>query len=74
MRIESKFLTADAEVVAIRVEGGELVLEGRVKGFMPMVIRVGRADIENFLRVGLASLRAHLKGTPPPQPDARTTN
>jgi len=51
MKIESKFLTADAEILAIRIEGREMVLEGRVKGFMPMVIRVSPDDLRAFAQI-----------------------
>ncbi len=71
MKIESKFLTADAEVVSIRLEGREVVLEGRVKGFLPMVIRVGPDDARAFIRALVQSARTAVarklgKTTEPP--------
>lgn len=50
MKIESKFLTADAELVSIRIEGREMVLEGQLKGFLPMVIRIGPGDLRAFAK------------------------
>ena len=71
MKIESKFLTAEAEVVSIRLEGREIVLEGRVKGFLPMVIRVGPEDARTLLKALVQSARTAVarklgKTTDPP--------
>lgn len=81
MRIESKFLTADAEVLSMRLEARQLVLEGRVKGFMPMVIRVGVDDARAFARLlGRAAtdavtsrLRRARPGAPVSEPAPRPT-
>ena len=70
MKIESKFLTADAEVVSVRIEGREVVLEGRVKGFLPMVIRVGpddaRALLKALLQVARTAVARKLGKAPAP--------
>lgn len=61
MKIESKFLTADAEVLALRIEGRVMVIEGRVKGFMPVVIRVGPEDLRALARLLTANARASVR-------------
>ena len=56
MRVESKFLTADVRIVSVQLHGRRLVVEGLVKGFLPMRVEVGPED----LRVLLEPLRQRL--------------
>lgn len=51
MRVESKFLTADARVVAIERVGRRIVVHGLVKEFMPMKVEFGPEDLGELLRV-----------------------
>lgn len=51
MRVESKFLTADARVVAIERVGRRIVVHGLVKEFMPRTVEFGPEDLAELLKV-----------------------
>ncbi len=57
MKVISKFLTADVEIVAVRIEAGKLVVEGMIKGFMPMRVETDLSDIAQMIRVASQPLR-----------------
>lgn len=81
MKVISKFLTADVEIVGARLEGRTLIVEGMVKGFMPMTVETDLGDVVQMIRLALQPIRerigAHLPGRagafvrPPPR---ETTN
>lgn len=79
MKVVSKFLTADVEIVAARLEGKKVVIEGMIKGFMPMRVETDLTDFVTMIRVATQPIRerlaAHLPGrlgafVSPPAPAA----
>jgi hypothetical protein len=57
MRVVSKFLTADVQITRVGLAGGKLVMEGMVKGFMPMTVELGPGDVTGMARVLSRPLR-----------------
>ena len=57
MRVVSKFLTADVQITRVGLAGGKLVVEGMVKGFMPMTVELGPGDVTGMARVLSRPLR-----------------
>jgi len=60
MKVVSKFLTADVEIVAARLEGGKVVIEGMIKGFMPMRVETDLADFVKMILVASQPIRERL--------------
>lgn len=60
MKIISKFLTADVEIVGARLEGRKIIIEGMVKGFMPMTVETDFGDVVQMIRVASQPIRERL--------------
>ncbi|MBT3221408.1 MAG: hypothetical protein HN348_20175, partial [Proteobacteria bacterium] len=60
MRIKSKYMTANMRITNVRREGKDLVVEGLVKEFMPMVVKVDFDDVKAMSKV-MARRRPRLR-------------
>ena len=51
MRVESKFLTADARIQSVKLCGRTVVMETLVKGVLPMKVELGPGDLRQMGRL-----------------------
>ncbi len=60
MRVVSKFMTADVRIVRVTYEDGQIVVEGMVKEFMPMTVKMGPSDVAEMAMAVSRPLRERL--------------
>lgn len=65
MRVESKFLTADARITSVTVKDRSVIMEALVKEFMPMKVEMSPADFKQVAKLMAEPLLNRVEGRMP---------
>jgi hypothetical protein len=65
MKVESKFLTAEVQITGAELSARRVVIDGLVKGFMPMKVIVDGNDLKRLIQLLLKPVLERLESMLP---------